>query len=131
MTRIFDASALVAALISENDEGRWALDLLSQSQAAAPQILLAEVANVLRRTALSSLIADGDASLAFKDLVSLRIELYPFLPFADRIWELRHQVTAYDAWYVALAETLDSELITLDQRLARAHGLHCHIRVPD
>ena len=64
------------------------------------------------------------------DLLGRDISLYPFAPFADRVWELRRNLTSYDAWYVAIAEFLDCPLVTLDRRLARAPGLSCRIVVP-
>ena len=65
------------------------------------------------------------------DLARLPIDLYPFEPVAQRVWELRDTVSAYDAWYVALAEALDVPLATLDTRLAKAPGPRCAFLVPD
>jgi predicted nucleic acid-binding protein len=62
--------------------------------------------------------------------MQLEIELLPFAPFSDRIWELRHTVTSYDAWYVAVAENLAVPLATLDDRPARANGPKCEFRTP-
>jgi predicted nucleic acid-binding protein len=70
-------------------------------------------------------LSEDSASLAYADLLTLRVELFGYYPLARRIWELRGNVTAYDAWYVALAEALDSPLATLDARLARAPGPQC------
>jgi predicted nucleic acid-binding protein len=53
-----------------------------------------------------------------------------FEPFAGRVWELRRNLTSYDAWYVAVAEALDLPLATLDRRLGRATGTSCRVRVP-
>lgn len=89
-----------------------------------------EVTNVLRRAASTRAVVDAAASLAFEDMLSLRVTLYPFQPLAERVWELRSQVTAYDAWYVALAEAIDADLVTLDDRLARATGPRCRFRTP-
>ena len=61
-----------------------------------------EVANVLRRSELAGNISSDVASLAHGELASLRLELFPYYSFADRVWELRRTVTSYDAWYVAL-----------------------------
>ena len=79
--------------------------------------------------ASAELTADA-ASLAHADLLALRIELFPYAPFASRVWELRDNVTCYDAWYVALAETLDAPLATLDVRLSRATGPRCRFQLP-
>lgn len=89
-----------------------------------------EVANILRRAALAGRVTDDVAALAHADLVTLRVELFPYAPVADRVWQLRGGVTAYDAWYVALAESLDAPLVTLDERLARAAGPRCSFKTP-
>lgn len=84
-----------------------------------------EVANILRRTVLAGDLSVELATLAHNDLLALRVHLYPYEPFAQRVWELRENVTAYDAWYVSLAERLEVDLATLDRRLARAPGPRC------
>jgi predicted nucleic acid-binding protein len=60
--------------------------------------------------------------MAYADLLDLRVELFPYAPFAARTWELRGNMICYDAWYIALAESLGSKVATLDLRLARAPG---------
>ncbi|HEX9637375.1 MAG TPA: type II toxin-antitoxin system VapC family toxin, partial [Acidobacteriota bacterium] len=69
--------------------------------------------------------------VAHGDLLDCDIELFPYAPFADRIWELRGSVTIYDAWYVALAEALRAPLATLDRKLARAKAARCRFLTPD
>ena len=61
----------------------------------------------------------------------LVIELFPYAPFASRVWELRDNVSPYDAWYVALAESLQADLVTLDRRLTRAAGCRWRCGSPD
>jgi predicted nucleic acid-binding protein len=68
-------------------------------------------------------LTTAEANAAHDDLMQLNMELFPFDPFADRIWELRQSVTSHDAWYVALAEALRLPLATLDGRLSRAKGV--------
>jgi predicted nucleic acid-binding protein len=68
--------------------------------------------------------------LAHADLLDLGVELFPYEPFAQRIWDLRATVTPYDGWYVALAEHLDAPLATLDRRLGRAPGPTCAFLTP-
>ena len=97
---------------------------------AGPQIVLAEASNVLRRMELAERLESSEANLARHDLLTLEIELFTFEPLADRAWELRHNLTIYDGWYVALAEALSCPLLTLDQRLARAAGPTCRIITP-
>jgi predicted nucleic acid-binding protein len=129
MTLVVDASAVVAALVDTGPAGTWAEGLLT-STLVAPELLHAEVANVLRRAAGDGEITDDVASLAHADLVDLRIELVPYEPVAARVWELRHNLTAYDAWYVAVAELIDAPLATLDERLAAAPGPRCAFQTP-
>lgn len=122
MTLIIDAPIVVAALVDSGTDGRWAESLLGSDSLAAPHLLTAEASNILRRSALARAISPEQASLAHADLLDLRVELFPYAPFAPRIWELRENVTCYDAWYVAIAETLGAPLATLDARLAKATG---------
>jgi predicted nucleic acid-binding protein len=129
-TVVVDASVVVAALVDNGPDGRWAEQVLLSGYLVAPHLLPAEVGNVLRRAALAGLISADAAALAHADLQELKVDLFPYEPFADRIWELRANVTAYDAWYVALAEFLDCPLATLDRRLARAPGITCQLTQP-
>ena len=131
MTLIIDASTVVAALVDSGRDGRWAEALLGSDSLAAPHLLTAEASNILRRSALAGTISAQDASLAYSDLLDLRVELYPYAPFAARIWDLRDNVTCYDAWYVALAEALSAPLATLDARLAKASGPRCRFLIGD
>ena len=125
MTLVVDASMVAAALVDVGPEATWARQLLSVDDLAAPHLLLVEAAHILRRAALVGELPDRVASLAHADLLSLRVQLYSYLPFATRAWELRHTVTAYDAWYIAVAEALGARLATLDRRLMRASGPRC------
>lgn len=130
MTLVADASVVVAALVDDGPDGRWAETTLAAHDLAAPHLMPAEVANILRRAALGGELGSDTAALAHADVLDLRVSLFPYEPFAARVWELRENVTAYDAWYVALAEQLDSPLATLDQRLAGAAGPRCEILMP-
>ena len=91
---------------------------------------MVEAANILRRLEQRTDISRIEATTAHANLLRLEIELFPFAPFAERIWTLRGNLTSYDAWYVALAEALDCPLLTLDRRLSRAHGPICEIITP-
>lgn len=124
MTVCIDASSLVAALIDTGPDGDWAQPLLTEAL-VAPPLVHAETAEVLRRAAIAGQITDDVASLAYQDMLAVSIELVPFGVVADRTWELRANVTVYDAWYVAVAEALDVPLATLDERLVRAPGPRC------
>ena len=91
---------------------------------------MAEVANVLRRLERAGKLSPSQAASAARHVLQLDVELFPFAPFARRVWELRHNLTAYDAWYVAVAEMHAGRLATLDRRLAGADGPRCEIVVP-
>jgi len=85
-----------------------------------PQLLDLEVLQVLRRYHLAGILSAQRAELALDDLRALDLERYPHEPMLTRIWELRENVTAYDAAYIALAEAIDATLLTFDARLASA-----------
>ena len=130
MTFVVDASVAVAALIDPGRVGSWAESVLTSGPLAAPHLMPVQAANILRRSALAGDISEDVASLAHEDLISVRLELFPYLPFASRVWELRADLTAYDAWYVALAEYLGADLATLDVKLSRAAGARCAFALP-
>lgn len=130
MTLTVDASAVVAALVDSGPDGSWARSELAAGSLVAPHLLPIEATNILRRAVLAGSISPDVGSLAFADLRDLRIELFPFEALAERVWDLRSNVTAYDACYVALAEILNCPLVTLDRKLSRTPGLRCAFRMP-
>ena len=130
MTLVVDASLVVAALVDSGPTGTWAEGELASGNLAAPHLMPVEAATMLRRAALAGEVSADTASMAHEDLLALRVELFPYPPFAARVWALRLNVTAYDAWYVALAESLDAKLATLDLRLAQASGCRCAFQTP-
>jgi predicted nucleic acid-binding protein len=130
VTVVVDSSAVVAALAGGGDEGAWAESELARDDLAAPHLMLVEVANILRRSSLSGQLSADVASIAHGDLLDLPIALFPYEATADRAWELRTNLSMYDAWYVALAERLEADLVTLDRRIARAPGPRCAFRTP-
>lgn len=130
MTLVADASLVVSALVDSGDVGTWADGMLTAEPLAAPQLMPVEVANILRRAEARGEISPDVAALAHADLLNLRVELFPYAPFAARAWALRHTITCYDAWHVALAEFLGADLGTLDLKLTRAVGPHCGFTTP-
>ena len=130
MSLVVDASTIVAALIDSGPEGRWAESVIVAGPLAAPHLMPTEVANILRRAALSGDVSQELASIAHAELSALQVELVPYEAVAERAWELRHNLTIYDASYVALAELLDWPLATLDLRLASATGPTCTFVTP-
>jgi predicted nucleic acid-binding protein len=130
MTLVVDSGLVVAALVDSGPVGTWADHLLATDDLAAPHLMPVEAANVLRRAAMAGEISADTAALAHADLLSLRVELFAYEPFATRVWELRENVTTYDSWYVALAESLSARLATLDLRLTKAAGPRCAFATP-
>jgi len=125
VTCVVDASLVVEAVIGTGPARPWCQDLLEHEELAAPHFMLAEAANLLRRAALFRDVSVEQASQAHAELVALKVSLFPYLPYGARIWELRNNVSAYDAWYVALAEDLGVPLATLDGNLMRSPGPRC------
>jgi predicted nucleic acid-binding protein len=130
LSTIIDASVLVAALVDSGPNGQWAEGIIAAGSLHAPELVRVETANVLRRLERTKRISTAEANAAYKDVMQLNLELFPFEPFAERVWELRHHITSYDAWYVAVAEALNSPLATLDERLYEAKGPACDFLVP-
>ena len=125
-----DASVVVAAFVDSSTVGTWALNAMRDGHLVAPHLMPVEVSSVIRRAELAGKLAPAVASQAHSDLLELSVRLFPYEPFGQRIWNLRRSVTAYDAWYVALAEELDATLVTLDEQLVRAHGPRCAMAMP-
>jgi len=121
---------LVAALVDSGPHGAWAETVLATGSLHAPELARAEATNIFRRLERANIITTPEANAAQDDLMELNIDLFPFEPFADRIWELRHNVTSYDAWYVALAEALNLPLATLDEPLSKSNGVTCEFLMP-
>lgn len=124
-----DASVVVAALVDAGPVGLWAESVLREGGLAAPHLMVVEVANILRRATAAGRISTDVGALTHADLVGLRVELFPYAFFAARVWDLRANITAYDAWYVAVAESLDADLVTSDRRLSKAAGFACRLVV--
>lgn len=126
---VVDASVLAVALADDGPDGALARTRLRNEALAAPELVDLEVTSVLRRQNRVGLLDGRRALLAIGDLGALPMRRAPHLPLLARCWELRPNLTAYDAAYVALAEALDANLLTGDRRLARATGPTCTIEV--
>ncbi|MDQ3973671.1 MAG: type II toxin-antitoxin system VapC family toxin [Actinomycetota bacterium] len=124
---VVDASVLAPALADDGDDGDRARGRLRAERLAAPGIMDLEVASVIRRALLAGDLHHRRAAFALDDLRALRLRRVGHLRLLPRIWELRHNLTPYDAAYVALAEALGTVLVTADQRLAQAAGPRCTI----
>lgn len=127
---VVDASAVLEVLlqteVGRSLEGR----LFGGEVLNAPHLLDLEVAQVLRRHVLRGALQPARAEGALRDFSDLRIERYPHHLFLGRVWELRANVTAYDAAYLALAEALDSPLVTADRKLAAVPGHGATVELP-
>jgi len=130
VSTVVDSSVLVAALVDTGPQGGWAEGVLARGSLHAPELACIEATSILRRLERAKLITTPEANGAQEDLMQLNINFFSFEPFADRIWELRHNVTTYDAWYVALAEALKLPLATLDEALVKSNGVVCEFLTP-
>jgi predicted nucleic acid-binding protein len=127
---VVDASALVEILLRTPAAPAIERRLFDTGLTLhAPQLLDIEVAHALRRYAVSSQINGERGRAALAVLADFPLNRYPHRLLLCRIWDLRNNLTAYDAAYVALAEALDAPLITRDRRLAAAAGHHAHIEL--
>lgn len=126
---VFDASVLVDSVVVVGRDGEDAREALrNQSTLVAPAIFTAEATSAVRSMFIRGEISPQRASAALGAIRRARTVQYPFEPFLDRVWELRHNLTVYDGWYAALAESLGMDLVTADARLAGATGPRCRIR---
>jgi predicted nucleic acid-binding protein len=127
---VVDASALLEALLQTASAKAVEDWLFAPGQTLhAPHLLDVEVAQVIRRYAANGDIDDARAGLALGDLADFALRRYPHDFLLPRIWDLRKNLTAYDAAYVALAEALDAPLLTRDRRLAAAARHHAKIEL--
>lgn len=124
---VVDASVLAPALADGGDDGRRFRDRFHGESIAGPDLLRIEVTSVLRRHAYRGQLTAEQADAAMGDLLAFPITVFPTAPLLQRVWELRPNLTPYDACYVALAEAVDCILITADRRLANASGPRCRI----
>lgn len=120
---VIDAGAVVKLLLAD-------LDLaLAGRPLTAPHLIDSEVTHVVRRLVTSGRLTQHQGDTAFGAFQQLIIRRRPVTHLLDRLWQLRHNLSGYDATYIALAESLDVPLITTDRRLARAPGLRCTLEV--
>jgi predicted nucleic acid-binding protein len=126
---VVDASIIVTALADDGPDGERHRARLVGERLSAPHLLDVEVVSAWRRRAARGGLDERRMQLARDDLRSLPIRRVPHPPLLERCWELRANLTTYDAAYVALAELIDAPLVTLDARLAEAPGPTCPIEV--
>jgi predicted nucleic acid-binding protein len=127
---VVDASVLANAIGDDEEDGRQARGLLREHrELAAPDLVDVETTAVLRRRWLAGSITDERFEQAIEDLADIPLARFPTLGLMHRAFELRANVTAYDACYIALAEALGWPLCTVDRRLAHASGPRCTMRL--
>ena len=125
---VFDASVLVDALVVAGPAGDDAREALrDRSLLHVPSIFAAEATSAIRLMQARGDVSPGLARGAVLKIKVVQTVQYPFELFLDRIWELHDTLTVYDGWYVALAEALDTSLVTADRRLAGASGPRCPV----
>src|SRR5258708_14890444 len=127
---VLDASVVVDAVVvagPAGDLGRTEMRNLGELQ--VPAIFTAEVTSALRRLVQTGALSPIRGATALTQILAVKTMSYPFEPFVRRAWELRETLTVYDAWYVALAERLETELVTAANRLAEAGGPPCPVRL--
>jgi predicted nucleic acid-binding protein len=126
---VADTSAIVDALIGRPGQPDLLRRLQQASELHAPHLLDVEILHVLRRLLRTGALSPDRAADARHDFQDLAIVRYPHQPLSDRMWQLRDNVSAYDAAFLALAETLGVPLITCDARLAHASGHHAQVEL--
>jgi predicted nucleic acid-binding protein len=120
---VVDASAIVDLLVRRDETGDWLADRIGAEAALeAPAVFELEVLQAFRGLEAAGALDQATLAEALDDFVDLRVIAHDHRFLRGRVWALRHNLTAYDAAYVALAELLDAPLITTDARLARAVG---------
>lgn len=122
---VADASSITLGLLNDGD----AREHLAVEDVAAPHLADSEIANALRSQVLRGRIDEHAARVALDRWARLGVRRYGVVGLLARIWELRNNLTAYDATYVALAEALGCGLLTADARLASAPGVRCELVV--
>ena len=123
---VVDASVVVAGLLEPR--GPAAAAMAAGGELAAPELLDLEVVQEVRGRVAASKLREAEGRQVIQRLRQLGIRLHGHRSMLDRIWELRHNLTAYDASYAALAERLEVALVTADRGLAACPRLHCEVK---
>jgi predicted nucleic acid-binding protein len=126
---VVDTSAVIGVLAGQPRAARLVDRVINDGDLHAPHLIDVEFQHALRRLVVARAINDDRAADARMDFADLTIVRYPHVSLADRMWELRHNLTAYDAAFLALAEALGAPLVTCDARLARAPGHAASVEV--
>lgn len=124
---VVDASVVTAVVAQDDERGRDLRDRLAGERLFAPELVDVEVMSAIRRAHRTGRLGADRAVRALAELALLPIARVSHTMLLNRIWNLRDNLTAYDAAYVALAQVLDAPLLTGDAPLARAPGLACEV----
>jgi predicted nucleic acid-binding protein len=128
---VIDASAFVDLVGGPRSTDEWLTDRVDRARTIhVPAVFDLEVLHSFRGLEAAGKLSGGDLAAALADYVDLRATRYGHEPLRSRVWELRHNLTAYDAAYVALAEALEAPLVTTDVRLAGSSGHEATIESP-
>jgi len=119
---VVDASGLLEVIVARDPAPGLVERLADDGDLHVPHLIDLEILHALRRLNGVGELSDERATDALADFRDLPLVRYPHVGLSDRIWQLRHNLTAYDAAYVALAEALQVPLITSDRRLSDAPG---------
>lgn len=123
--KVVDAGVIVEMLADDLDPSR-----LGDEELAAPHLIDSEVTHVLRGLVRRGVLSEEQGAAAMNGFVRLVLRRFPAATLRPRIWELRHNLSAYDATYVALAEMIEAtSLLTTDARLGGAPGIRCAVEV--
>ena len=126
---VVDASVLLPALMDPEFSGAAAWDRLTGDSLAAPELIDIEVASGLKRLERGHLVSPDTAVRKLAELTGFPLERFPHTPFLPRIWELRHNLSTYEASYVALAEMLGATLLSSDRSFVEAPGIGCPVEL--
>jgi predicted nucleic acid-binding protein len=126
---VLDTSALVEYLVGSDPVAEQVREVASQRRAlAAPHAVDLECASTLRGLVRAKKLPEDEGRRALELLGRINLRRFDHVPLLPRIWELRHNMWPYDAAYIALAETLGTELVTVDSKIAGAPGIKCGVR---
>jgi predicted nucleic acid-binding protein len=126
---VVDASVLATAVADAGPDGRRFRSRLIGETIGAPDLLRVEVTSVLRRHLQTGQLTIDQASAAMTDLTDFPLRVFPTAPLLNRVWQLRDNLSPYDACYVALADVLGVPLLTADRRLANAPGIRDQVEL--